>query len=95
MLKVTALEYRGEHRLFLTFSDGTSGMADLASSLDLPALQPLRTEALFAKAYLDLGTVCWPGELDLAVEHLYALAHGLPAPKTLEQARANEACTKR
>lgn len=90
MMKVREVEYVGGHRLALTFSDGTSGEADLSSQLARPAFAPLRDEKRFAEAFIQYGTVCWPGDLDLAPERLYALAHGLPGPDTFEQAQANE-----
>jgi len=93
MINVTKVKAAGDYRLRLTFSDGTTGEADLRQKIESFApFQPLRDPALFRKAKLDpeAGTVVWPGELDIAVEQLYALAHGLPEPKTLEQADANE-----
>lgn len=51
---------------------------------------PLRDREIFSQAFVAYGTVCWPGELDIAPERLYALAHALPVPETLEQAKANE-----
>lgn len=91
MIHVTQVRYAGEHRLALTFSDGTLGVADLTSELDFKPFAPLRDRAVFAKAFVEDGTVCWPGGLDLAPERLYALAHELTPPETLEQAHANEA----
>jgi DNA-binding XRE family transcriptional regulator len=74
----------------MVFSDGTLGVADLESELRRKAFAPLRDQSVFAKAFIDLGTVCWPGDLDLAPERLYALAHGMSPPSTLEEARENE-----
>lgn len=41
----------------------------------------MKGETLFAQAYVDGGTVAWPGEFDLAPERLYALTHVQPLPK--------------
>ena len=90
MMHVRAVEHEGQYRLKLSFSDGTSGVADLADSLEGPALKALKNESLFAKAYVDAGTVCWPGNLDLAAEYLYALAHDVPPPKTFDDVISNE-----
>lgn len=91
MLHVNQVSYAGGHRLALVFSDGTLGVADLAQEVSsFKPFAPLRDQAVFAKAFIADGTVCWPGELDLAPERLYALAHGLPVPDTFDQAQENE-----
>jgi DNA-binding XRE family transcriptional regulator len=88
ILKVRALP---EHRLRMTFSDGTSGEADLTTMVgEFPPFAPLRDDALFRQAHIDGGTVAWPNGLDVAPERLYALAHALPSPDSFERARANE-----
>lgn len=55
-----------------------------------PPFRPLLEEELFRKARVQDGTVAWPNGLDIAAEQLYALAHRLREPTTLEQADANE-----
>jgi transcriptional regulator with XRE-family HTH domain len=90
MMHVRSVEHLGDYRLKLTFSDGTSGTADLSETLSWPAFAPLKDIGLFSHAYIDVGTVCWPGDLDLAAEYLYALAHQLPPPKTFDDVIQNE-----
>ncbi len=90
-MDIVDISYLSDYRLQLSFSDGTSGVADLADEIgSRRAFAPLRDLNLFRRAHLDGGTVAWPGGLDLASERLYALAHRLEAPATLEAARANE-----
>ena len=55
MLNVQAVEYRGAHRLWLRFNDGTEGEVDLAAHLVGPVFLPLRDPALFAAVRLDPG----------------------------------------
>jgi len=86
---VMSLRYAGGHKLELGFNDGTSGTADLEQDLT-GQLAPLRDQKLFSQAYLDLDTVCWPGEFDLAPEYLYARAHGLKLPESFEQVAENQ-----
>lgn len=96
MVHVIALKYVGGMNLDLEFDDETIGVADLSSWVDrVPLFAPLRDLALFARAYVDDGRVCWPNDLDIAPERLYALAHGLPMPESLEQARSNELAMRR
>ena len=75
MLNVQALEYRGGHRLWLRFNDGTEGEVDLAAHLLGPVFLPLRDPAIFAAVRLDseLRTVVWPNGADLAPEFLHSL----------------------
>ena len=90
MIDVTSVRHEGELRLLLGFEDGTQGVVDLSNEL-VGKLGVLRDDVnLFAAAYIDGGTVCWPGGLDLAPSRLYALAHGLPIPQSFEDAAANE-----
>ncbi len=91
-IKVTHAQVLPGHRLALRFSDGSSGEAAL---FDLPASReafaPLADAATFAAFAIENGTLEWPAvEVGLAVEFLYARAHGLPEPKTAEDAAANE-----
>jgi hypothetical protein len=91
MVQVIAVKYAGGFSLELEFDDETVGVADLAQLVErVPLFAPLQEPTLFARAFVEDGRVCWPGDLDIAAERLYALAHGLPAPESLEQARANE-----
>jgi len=65
-------------KLWLRFEDGAEGVVDLAE-FDLPGiLQTLKDPEVFAKAYVDpeLGTVAWPGGIDLDPLVLYARITG-------------------
>ena len=90
MIDVTSVKHEGGFRLLLGFEDGTHGVADLRGEL-VGKLSVLRDDAeRFAAAFVDGGTVCWPGGLDLAPSRLYALAHGLPIPQSFDDEAANE-----
>jgi DNA-binding XRE family transcriptional regulator len=75
------------HRLDLTFSDGTHGVAELSDDLT-GLLAALRDVDLWKQAHVERGAVAWNDELDLASEFLYARAHGLEPPRTGEQVEA-------
>jgi len=90
MIKVRDVQAKPGHRLDLVFSDGTRGVADTRSLLTRRALSALKDEKLFQKAYVEHGSVTWPGDIAVATEALYALAHDLPHPETLKDAIANE-----
>lgn len=89
MIKVSDVEHAGGHKLKLRFSDGTSGVADLSSYVKGP-LKPLHDVALFKQAKVKRGALTWPGDLDIASEVVFALAHGLKPPTTHQEAIGNE-----
>ena len=59
--------------LWVRFSDGSEGEADLSGELDGPVFEPLRDPAYFRQFVLspDLHTVVWPNGADLAPEFLH------------------------
>jgi hypothetical protein len=67
VLEVAALDGR---RFSLAFEDGSRGVFDMAGYLGLPLFAPLRSAALFSRAFVDEGTVAWPGDIDIAPERL-------------------------
>jgi hypothetical protein len=91
MIHVVSVQYAGDSSLTVTFDDDSSGLADLSSLIEQSEVfAALRDPDTFRRAYVDDGAVCWPGDLDVSAERLYALVHALPVPATLEQANANE-----
>jgi hypothetical protein len=63
----------GDHELRLTFEDGTVGDVAFANREWRGVFEPLRDPAVFAQVCVDaeIGTVVWPGGLDMAPEPLY------------------------
>jgi hypothetical protein len=76
LLRVTAVRHLRDHVLWLQFTDGLAGEADLAAGLRGRLLEPLRDPGLFARASLEHGTVVWPNGADWASESLHALVRG-------------------
>lgn len=70
---VTDAEVIGPHKLRLTFEDGTVGDVAFTDEDWQGVLAPLRDPAVFAQVRVDsqLGTLVWPGEIDVAPEPLY------------------------
>ena len=75
MLHVTAAEYRGEYRVWLSFSDGVSGEIDLRNALQGPAFAPLKdiNELLRFQFDPEAHTIVWPNGADFAPEFLRSL----------------------
>ena len=68
MIKITTIEPRGGHKLFIRFSDGSEGERDFSDLLAERGslVAPLRDPAYFAKAFTeDGGGLGWPNGLDL------------------------------
>jgi hypothetical protein len=75
ILRVTGAKYLGAFRVWLQFSDGTSGEADLSAALWGPVFEPLKDKAFFSQVKLDseMDTIVWPNGADLAPEYLREL----------------------
>ncbi len=72
-MDVTAVEVVGDHRLRLTFADGTVGEVDFDEREWRGIFEPLRDPTYFAQVRVDVdaGTIAWPNGTDLAPEPLY------------------------
>jgi Protein of unknown function (DUF2442) len=73
LVDITDVEVVADHRLRLTFADGTVGEVDFTGREWGGVLAPLTDAAFFARVYVDAeaGTIAWPGGIDLAPEPLY------------------------
>ncbi len=71
MESVTRVQVRENFHLDLEFSTGERRTFDARPYLDRGAFQGLKDPAKFSQAYVACGTVCWPGNLDIAPETLY------------------------
>ena len=62
------------YRLYLRFADGVEGEVDVAELMPLEGVfGSLKAPGFFEQVRVDeiWGTVCWPGDLDLAPDPLY------------------------
>lgn len=75
-MDVTGVQVIGDHRLRLTFEDGTVGDVDFSEREWRDVFEPLRDPAYFARVTVDpeAGTITWPNGVDMAPEPLYAEA---------------------
>ena len=62
---------RDDYFLELWFNTGDHRLFDARPYLDRGVIIRLKDLALFKQAYVGLGTVCWPGNLDIAPETLF------------------------
>jgi hypothetical protein len=73
-LHVTQAVHVADHRVTVSFSDGTTAELDLSGSLDGPIFAPLRDIEYFQKFSVIGHTLTWPNGADYAPEYLYSLA---------------------
>ena len=77
LIDVTYVEPQANYTLFLHFSNGDQGMLWLADHLKFVGyFAPLASPEFFEEVYLDHGTLCWPGGIDLdpIVVHAWTMA---------------------
>ena len=82
--EAVAVEPLPEHRLRVSFDDGSEGVVDVAQMVDFTGVfEPLRDPAFFAQAQVntELGTVSWPNGADLDSDVLYARVTGVAVPE--------------
>lgn len=71
MLEVAAVEPLDGYWLRLTLSDGQIIEREVGEALRGPVFEPVRADReIFEAAFVDGGTVAWPGNADLAPETL-------------------------
>jgi len=68
---VIRAEYRGGHRIHMTFNDNSEKTIDFCQWLEGPVFEPLKNPSYFRRFFLDGGTVAWPNGADIAPETLY------------------------
>jgi len=71
--------YSRDHILELTFEDGAQGPVDLSPYASKGGVFEKFSDLEYFKKveiHPELGTLCWPGGVDIAPETLYALAKG-------------------
>lgn len=69
--RVTAIEEIRGHRLLLRFNNGELREFDAGYLLDMPIYKKHNLEKTFRQARVELDTVVWPGDIDIAPETLY------------------------
>jgi hypothetical protein len=73
LYRIEQAEARPNYRLWVRFSDGTEGEADLSGLVGKGVFAAWRDRSVFDSVSVDreAGTVVWPGDIDLAPDGLY------------------------
>jgi len=69
LFDVVKVEARPDFTLHLEFENGEKRIFNMSPYLNKKPYMQLR--GIFAQAQIVYGTVCWPGDLDIAPETLY------------------------
>ena len=78
LIDVTGVEVIAEHKLRLTFADGSIGDVDFSGRRWIGIFERLQDPAYFRLVVVDheVGTIVWPNGADVSPETLYELAVG-------------------
>jgi hypothetical protein len=76
LIHVTAVGVVGDHRLHLSFDDGSAGDVEFGDDDWGGVFDPLKDPGYFAQVELDpeMGTIVWPNGADIAPETLHQWA---------------------
>jgi hypothetical protein len=72
LVRVTAVRHVRDHVLWLEFSDGVAGEADLGDALIGPVFEALRDPSEFARVRVGSDTIEWPNGADWDPEALHS-----------------------
>ena len=75
MLRVKDVDYQGDYKLALTFSDGVHKIVDLEPYLKGEVFGSLRDKDQFIQYALTPVTIEWANGADLAPEYLYEIGN--------------------
>jgi len=78
LVDITNVAVIGDHRLRLSFEDGTVGDVAFEQRAWRGVFEPLADPNVFAQVRVDMGTITWPNGLDMAPEPLYEAASRRP-----------------
>lgn len=76
LLDVVKVQVQDHYALLLEFENGERRCFDMAPLLDHKPWLRIKPEHLFSGAFIENGTVAWPGNIDIAPETLYD--HSIP-----------------
>lgn len=71
LLDVTHVTVKPDFTLLLKFANGEQRRFDMAAYIDQPPWVRLKSGNMFLGAFVENGTVAWPGNIDIDPETLY------------------------
>ncbi|MBV5297170.1 MAG: DUF2442 domain-containing protein [Rhodoferax sp.] len=74
LLDVVKVQPQADYRLLLEFENGERRVFDMTPLLVQKPWLRIQPSHLFTRAFVENGTVAWPGNIDIAPETLYDLS---------------------
>jgi len=74
LLDVISVKATSDYLLIITFEDGQQRYFNMEPYIDQPPWNRLQHQLIFKQAYVQHGTVAWPGNIDIDPETLYELS---------------------
>lgn len=71
LLDIVSVKPKKDNTLLIVFENGEKRRFDMKPLLEKKPFSKLKDSPLFMKASIGLGTVVWPGEIDIAPETLW------------------------
>lgn len=71
LLDVVRVQAKLDYSLILTFENGEVRRFDMAPYMEQKPWTEIKPPALFGAARVEMGTVVWPGDIDIDPETLY------------------------
>jgi hypothetical protein len=85
LLDVTHVTVQSGFTLFLEFENGEQRVFNMATYIDHPPWARLKYGNVFQGAFVENGTVTWPGNIDIDPETLYERSVSLPSGTVLKK----------
>ena len=85
LLDVIRVEPKADFNLLLEFENGECRRFDMSRYIDQKPWVRLKSNNAFLGAYVEYGTVVWPGNIDIDPETLYD--RSVPIEKKIEGVR--------
>jgi hypothetical protein len=88
LIDLISAEYRGDYKIELVFEDGKSGIVDFSSYINKSGIFNKFKDINYFKNFtvdLEVKTLVWGNEIDIAPEILYAEATNSPLPEWMQK----------
>ncbi|HKP31415.1 MAG TPA: DUF2442 domain-containing protein [Chitinophagaceae bacterium] len=69
--RVLSVEYQGDHKFLLNFSNNEKRVFDLTPYLKYPVYEELRNESFCKRVRAFKGTIQWDNDIDFDPDRLY------------------------
>lgn len=71
LLDILKVQTEDDHWLFLEFENGEQRRFDMTPYFNEKPWVRIKSPLMFQRAFIENGTVAWPGNIDMAPETLY------------------------